>query len=596
MSSQFTKVPIWNPNAELPLAEAIKDDAINKSFNAEQGKALEVLTGRHVINAGAGTGKTSTLVARVNRIAKAYPGSRILMISFTKKSAEEIRQRIGSTPHVAVSTFHSLAYQILRSVGVRYQVITNEPTQDAVISKIIGLRNTTTDEVKKSLRQIESPDAETNAVRDEYLAYLREHQQMTFDTMQIFALRLLQENKALLTSWQERFDFYLVDEYQDVDAIQVALIHLLAQRTGNLTVAGDRRQSIYSFRGSVPDAIGKFAESAVHYDLTVNYRCNRAVLGLGNRIMAKENPLLAAVNNPTPIWPRYLMAADMKDEAKEVVNEIVALHKAGTEYKDMAILFRSCSASASIVQELLRRKIPAISKGTVTLTHTKPPYCGIIRLFRFMLTPDDKERFKVIMPVLYLRKGMLKDIVTLSVKKGCTLMEAAQKLEIPHFHKEYIGELSEAITAAARMKPNKAVLHLLIHGYGKYIGPEMEELVRNMAAGLSEYPSVTAYLNFIDDLQEQAEEMKKLTATSTDYIQLMTIHAAKGKEWNTVFLIGAQDGVLPSAHEGTALEEERRLLYVAVTRAKERLYISYPRLSEKHSEPNEVSRFLREIF
>ena len=524
------------------------------------------------------------------------PDSRVLMISFTKKSAQELRQRIGSTPNVTVSTFHSLAYQILRSAGVRYQVITNEATQDAVISKIIGLRNTTTDEVKKSLRQIEAPDAETKAVRDEYLTYLKEHQQMTFDTMQIFALRLLQGNKALLTSWQERFDFYLVDEYQDVDAIQVALIHLLAQRTGNLTVAGDRRQSIYSFRGSVPDAIGKFAESAVHYDLTVNYRCNRAVLGLGNRIMAKEKPLLAAVNNPTPIFPKYLMAADMKDEAKEVVNEIVALHKAGTEYKDMAILFRSCSASASIVQELLRRKIPAISKGTVTLPHTKPPYCGIVRLFRFMLTPDDKERFKAIMPVLYLRKGMLKDIVAISVKNGCTLMKATQKLNIPHFHREYIEELSEAITAAKKMRPSEAALHLLNHGYGQYIGPEMTESLRNMANSLNDYPSITAYLNFIDDLQEQAEEMKKLTATSTDYIQLMTIHAAKGKEWNTVFLIGAQDGCLPSSHDGTDLEEERRLLYVAVTRAKERLYISYPRLSEKHNEPNEVSRFLREIF
>ncbi len=595
--STFTKVPIWNPNAELPLAEAIKDDAINKSFNAEQEAALEHLTGRHVINAGAGTGKSTCLVARMRRILEMSPDSRVLMISFTKKSAQELRQRIGSTPNTAVSTFHSLAYQILRSAGVRYQVTTSEATQDAVISKIIGLRNTTTDEVKKSLRQIEAPDAETKAVRDEYLTYLKEHQQMSFDTMQIFALQLLQENEAVLRAWQERFDYYLVDEYQDVDAIQVELIHLLARRTGNLCVCGDSRQNIYGFRGSTSNSIAQFAKTATSYDLTVNYRCNRAILGLGNRIMAKEKPLLAAVDdNPTPIFPRYLMAADMKDEAKEVVNEIVALHKAGTEYKDMAILFRSCSASASIVQELLRRKIPAISKGTVTLTHTKPPYCGIVRLFRFMLTPDDKERFKSIMPVLYLRKGMLKDIVTISVKTGCTLMEASMKLNLPHFHKEYIEELSEAIIEAAKMTPSQAAFHLLNHGYGQYIGPEMTESVRNMANNLNDYPSITAYLNFIDDLQEQAEEMKKLTATSTDYIQLMTIHAAKGKEWNTVFLIGAQDGVLPSAHEGTDLEEERRLLYVAVTRAKERLYISYPRLSEKHSEPNEVSRFLREIF
>lgn len=594
--STFTKEPSWNPNAESPLAEAIKDDAVNKSFNVEQEKALEVLTGRHVINAGAGTGKTTCLVARTRRILEAYPESRVLLISFTKKAAEEIRQRIGSTNNVNVSTFHSLAYHILRSAGVNYQVTTSETMQDALISKIIGLRNTTTDAVKKSLRQIDVIHEDTKAVHEEYLKYLRDHRLVTFDTMLLFSLQLFQENEAVLRAWQERYDFYLVDEYQDVDEIQSELIHLLSRRTGNLCVCGDSRQNIYGFRGSKSTSISQFAETATQYDLTINYRCNRAILGLGNRIMAKEKPLLAAVDNPAPIYPKYLMAMDGLDEAKSVVNEIVALHKEGTAYKDIAVLFRSCSASSQIVQELLRRKIPAVSKGTVTLNHTKPPYCGIVRLFRFMLNPDDKERFRIIMPILYLRKGLLKDIVAISVKNSCPLLEATQRLDIPHFHKEYIEKLSEAITAAAKMRPSEAALHLLNHGYGQYIGPEMTESVRNMANNLNDYPSITAYLNFIDDLQEQAEEMKKLTATSTDYIQLMTIHAAKGKEWNTVFLIGAQDGVLPSAHEGTDLDEERRLLYVAVTRAKERLYISYPRLSEKHSEPNEVSRFLREIF
>lgn len=188
--STFTKVPSWNPNAELPLADAIKDDAINKSFNIEQEKALEVLTGAHVINAGAGTGKTTCLVARTRKILETYTESRILLISFTKKAAEEIRQRIGSTSNVTVSTFHSLAYHILRSAGVNYQVTTSETMQDALISKIIGLRNTTTEAVKKSLRQINVIHKDTLAVREEYLTYLRKHQQMTFDTILVESLHL----------------------------------------------------------------------------------------------------------------------------------------------------------------------------------------------------------------------------------------------------------------------------------------------------------------------------------------------------------------------------------------------------------------------
>ena len=390
LMSTFTKVHSWNPNAELPLANAIKDDAINKSFNIEQEKALEVLTGRHVINAGAGTGKTTCLVARTRKILETYPESRVLLISFTKKAAEEIRQRIGSTSNVDVSTFHSLSYKILRSAGVNYQVTTSETMQDALISKIIGLRNTTTDAVKKSLRQIDVIHEDTKAVHEEYLKYLRDHRLVTFDTMLLFSLQLLQENEAVLRAWQERYDFYLVDEYQDVDEIQSELIHLLSRRTGNLCVCGDSRQNIYGFRGSKSTSISQFAETATRYDLTVNYRCNRAILGLGNRIMAMEKPLLAAVNNPAPIYPQYLMATDAEDEAKEVVNEIVALHKEGIAFNDMAVLFRSCSASSFLVQELLQRKIPAVSKGVISLSHTKPPYCGIVRLFRFMLNPNDR--------------------------------------------------------------------------------------------------------------------------------------------------------------------------------------------------------------
>ena len=594
--SEFTKIPCWSSNASPPLAEVTKEKCARNELNKEQLAALEVLTGRHVINAGAGSGKSSVLIARMLLINKTYPDSKVLMISFTKKSAMELRDRIGGRTNVTISTFHSLAYHIMRSAGLRFTVITSEAEQESVIGRLIKKRKTTIEEVQQSLHHIEVEDADTKAVREEYLAYLQNHQQTTFDTMQIFALQLLQKDKALLASWWARADFLLVDEGQDQDAQQLGIIELLSQRTNNLCVCSDTRQSIYSFRGAVPDAIGKIAEIATQYDLSINYRSNRAILGLANEVMAKDKPLLAAVENPAPIYPKYIMATDGLDEARAVVDEIAFLHKQGQPYKEMTVLFRSCAASSYVVQELLKRKIPAISKGAITLTHTKPPYCGVVRLFRFMLKPGDKDCFKAIMPILYLRKGMLQTIVTIVVKTGCSLMEATQKLNLPFFHKEYLSELSDAMIDASKMTPSQAALHLLQHGYGKYIGPELTEAIKHMADELKEYSSITAYLNFLDDLKEQAEAMRQLTATSTDFLELMTIHASKGKEFDTVFLIGAQDGVLPSNHDGVDIEEERRLLYVAVTRAKERLYISFPRTSENHKDPNEVSRFLREIF
>ncbi len=441
MSSQFTKVPSWSstPNAELPLADAVEKQEVNH-LNAEQEAAIEVLTGRHLINAGAGTGKTTCLVARTRKILEMYPESRVLLISFTKKSVEELRQRIGSTPKVEVSTFHSLAFHILRSAGMQFQVaMTSEAEQDALISEIIGQRNTTIEAVKQSLRKTEPKHEDTKVAREEYLAYLREHQQMTFDTMQLFALRLLRENKAVLRAWSGKVTHILVDEYQDVDELQAEIVELLSQRTGNLTVAGDSRQSIYSFRGAVPDAISNFAKTATQHDLTVSHRSGRGILGLANLIMPQEKPLLAAIDNPVPVYPKYLEAYNAEDEAATVLDEITYLHKKGTPYKDMAILYRSSAASSNIIPLLSKRKITEVNKGT--------------------------------------------------------------------------------------------------------------------------------------------------------------IHSSKGREWSVVFVVGAAEGCLPSIHcQGSAIEEERRLLYTAVTRAKSRLYISYPRISNNHKEPNEPSRFLSEIF
>ena len=206
-----------------------------------------------------------------------------------------------------------------------------------------------------------------------------------------------------------------------------------------MTVAGDSRQSIYSFRGALPDAIEKFSRTAQQHDLTVSHRSGRGILGLANLIMPKDRPLLAAISNPVPVYPKYLEAYNAEDEAATVLDEITYLHKNGTPYKDMAILYRSSAASSNIIPMLSKHKITEVNKGT--------------------------------------------------------------------------------------------------------------------------------------------------------------IHSSKGREWPVVFVVGAAEGCLPSIHcQGSAIEEERRLLYTAVTRAKSHLYISYPRISNNHTEPNEPSRFLSEIF
>ncbi len=603
MENTFSKIPPWDTSTSLPLAPTIPVTMVRESssesknnLNDQQLETLRTLPGYHAINAGAGTGKSTCLIARMVLINDQYPDARIMMISFTKRSASDLKDRIGSQSNVTVSTFHSLAYRILQSSGYRFKVLTNEAVQESMLRKLIGKSNTTLDDVKRSLQKETGIDPDTMKIRKKYLQQLEKQHLVTFDTMQIFALQMLQDNPNLLHRWQNSYDYWLVDEYQDVDEHQRELIQLLSSRSGNITVVGDARQAIYSFRGSVPHAMEEFSSNARTYDLTLNYRCNQAILGLANKIMKQYDPLTSASSDTDPIYPQYLMARNPEDEAKKVVDKIEQLHRAGMKYEDMTILFRSSAASVAIVQELLSRKIPAISKSSVSLKTSRMPYCGIIKLFRFVLQPEDPDAFKTIMPILYLKKGLFRTISSIRKKEGLSWLDAALQLDIPFFHREYLEEITSAIQDAKDMTPKKAALHLLDHGYGKYIGKDLEEAIRELAEELEDYPSITAYMTYLDNLQEQITAMKDLAAKNIDYIQLMTIHSAKGMEWNTVFLIGAYDGCLPSGRDDADLDEEQRLLYVAVTRAKDQLFISYPRMTEQHKNPNEVSRFLREAF
>ena len=599
--SKFTTHPSWIKNpVNLPLAVSMANDTIIKeepaAFNDEQLRAISQLTGRNCINAGAGTGKSTCLIARMQRINQEYPKAHILMISFTRKSARELRDRIGSPQYVQVSTFHSLAFHILRNNGFAdFKIDMNEASQAALIQSLIGRSDTTPEEVIHSLRRQNTASKPTMAIRKRYLNALLKSKILTFDTMQVFALMLLKKYANILHRWQKCYDFILIDEYQDVDALQAELLELLCQSNQNLCVVGDSRQSIYSFRGALPEAMKKFSCDAI-YDLTMNYRCNPAILGLANRIMPREKPLVSAHSAVDPIYPEYLSADDETDEAQQIAASIQKLHKAGLGYKDIVVLYRSSSVASRLLEELISRKIPAISTSNFHNKYNSMPISGLISLLTAVIQPDHPDTFKKILPILYLRKNLFKTIKDTSAKKNISFLDAAQTLDLPFFHREYIAKLSTALTQARKLPPDDAANLLLKQGYGKYIGPEMLPSAENFVTRLKDYLTIPSYLAHIDELRERYNAMRKLAASNTDYIQLMSIHASKGIEFNTVFLIGCYDGSLPSSRDDVNQEEERRLLYVANTRAKERLFISYPRSSEKSIEPNPASRFLREAF
>ncbi|MBR2142755.1 ATP-dependent helicase [Anaerovibrio sp.] len=611
--NEYQSIPAFISKAKpvIPMAETVSTSpvmmvreggAAANHLNDEQLAAVSNLTGLTVVNAGAGTGKSTLLVERMRRIKTLHPNTNVLMISFTKKAAQELKDRISSIGITGcqISTLHSLAYHsLMKDKTGSFTVLTSDNYRRSLISKLITAKmDISTEDVIFALHSPSRARKDANTVMRKYLKQLQKNRQIDLDSMQLLALEKL-DDKAVCRYWQSKYDFILVDEAQDLDEVQLAIINKLSSNHKNLCCVGDTRQSIYGFRGSMPDVLNKLEKDneAMNYDMTINYRCSPAILGLANRIMSEYKPLIANNRYGYNVLPQYLVADNEQDEAAILVKEVQKRHKAGITYKDMAIIYRSSIVSRSVVHLLLDKKIPFVCSNLTGFLYNQQPLRGMVTLLRYLNNPNDKQIWPEILPMLFLKRTAQKDIEKVMQAKDLSFIEAINELELPFFHKDYIERFTTGILKASNQKPNDAIKTLITAGYNKLIGKPAIPTVEAMADEAEGYDTIYAYLAHIDQRYEEYQQMKKAASNAAgDCIRLMTIHAAKGLEFNTVFIIGAYDGIIPAGNDGTDIAEEKRLLYVAVTRAKERLYISYPKYTEKSISPNEASRFLREVF
>ena len=255
----------------IPLQQSVASVKGTTTLNEQQLAAIQDLQGYHVINAGPGTGKTATLVARLQRIHKVYPTATVLMLAFSKSAAQELRERVGNMSGVTISTFHSLAYHVIKSSGWHFTVDTSTENQESMISSIItNQTKTTVAEVVKSLHSVKGASRSTLRVRTKYLNLLKDTHTVTFDTMIIFAVKILRKHAGLRNYWQN-FDLVQVDEAGDINPAQAEMLKILVAQTKNLCIAGDSRQQIFGFRGA-HGAMKEFSKVATVHELTLNYR------------------------------------------------------------------------------------------------------------------------------------------------------------------------------------------------------------------------------------------------------------------------------------------------------------------------------------
>lgn len=590
-STLFRFFEIWQ---NITMFTNITRGLFTPMLNDEQQAAIQEVTGYHAINSGAGTGKTMVLVERLARIHQLYPTATGLMLAFTKSAALELSQRVGSMDGVRISTLHSLSYHIIKSSGWKFTVEPSAENQESLIKGLIGDRSiVTVPEVVQSLHMVSGISTAVTRIRNKFLKWLREQQVVTFDTMPLFALTLLRKHTGLRSSWQNRYDFVQLDEAQDLDAIQAELIQLLTVTTKNLCCCGDSRQEIYGFRGSY-GFMKEFSESAINHSLSCNYRCNPAILILANQIMSEYKPLVS-VSKVSPHQPQFITAKDDNDEAKFVVDEITRLNKQGQEYKDTAILYRSSAVAEAVIQELLSRQIPFQTKSALPVKYNRKPYREIIRLLKYVSDPKI-ENLREILSIFYIKKSRIAEVENTVSEQQYTLMKALPMLTAKSYHRAYVEELSDAVDAVIGMSPARAIRQLMKHGLDRYFGESMTLAVETVIADLLKYATVEEFLQQVETTQTQLKKIRENAVKNNDAVQLMTIHTAKGTEFKNVFVIGAHEGSLPSSRPDADIAEEKRLMYVTVTRAEERLYISYPKYNAETIEENKPSRFLAGLF
>ena len=623
-------------------------------LNKEQRLAAETLEGPVLILAGAGSGKTRALTYRVaNLIDHGVAPWHILAITLTKKAAKEMKERVSALTgekgeEVWVSTFHSMCARILRrdidKLGyTRSFTIYDEDDQSAVLKE--QLKHFNIDDKMLSVRELKgkisdaknkllSPDEwfrqsekdfRCQQIHDIYDGYEKRHKAPNardFDDLLVRTLELFADHPPVLESYRERFQYVHVDEYQDTNFAQYTLVKLITKNSRNLCVVGDDDQSIYGWRGAdirnILDFQKDFPDAKV-IKLEQNYRSTANILDAANQVIAHnagrmEKALWTELPAGEPI--KLFAAGDEREEAAWVCDRIAQQHRRHREYSDMAVLYRSNAQSRVLEEMLVRAGIPYRIYGGLRF-YDRKEVKDIVAYLRAIVNPSDDASLKRIInqPKRSIGDSTVAELSRYAAEKDMPLYSAL--VDIPESlsarPRKCVSDFGELMNELVLTREDMGVSEFVEHVLERTGLKEMYE--RDLSdEGKARMENVQEFLGAVAEYEKAAdnpslEDYLENIALVTDLdnadlkssnVTLMTIHSAKGLEFPIVFMVGLEEGIFPngrSLHDDNRLEEERRLCYVAITRAREMLFISYAaqRMLYNQVNYNAPSRFLKEI-
>jgi DNA helicase-2/ATP-dependent DNA helicase PcrA len=623
-------------------------------LNVAQREAVETVDGPILILAGAGSGKTKTLTHRIAYLISheaAWPNE-ILAVTFTNKAAHEMRERLGNLLKQDgkgrsfmpwMGTFHSICVRLLRidgeSIGIaRNYVIYDEDDRLGLIKQAMKQLSIAESEVKSKTvssiisssknKMIDAKEYEATAdypyqkniakIFKRYEAMRKEASALDFDDLLIETVRLFREKPEIRARWQKNFKYIMIDEYQDTNAAQYNIVNLLVGEKQNICVVGDDWQSIYSWRGADFTNILNFErdfKNAKIIKLEQNYRSTGNILKAASNVIAKntvkaDKNIWTEAEDGMPVQVREMY--DESEEASMLAERISSQVSLGArKYGDFAVLYRTNAQSYNLERSFLHHRIPYQIVGGVRF-YDRKEIKDLVAYLKLVYQPNDRMSFSRIanVPTRGIGSTSLERFFIWQSTSGFDLLAALKSIEscntVTGKAKKSMLALGEKLDKIRQLTDSAAPAEIIKElissmGYKAYVldgTPQAEDREANIEALVIDAQN---YVSLSDFLEEVSLMSSTDVSTTDQKVTLMTLHAAKGLEFPVVFIVGMEEGILPHARVYDAgiseLEEERRLAYVGMTRAREELHLVYARSRMQYGGRTygQVSRFIEEI-
>ena len=609
--------------------------------NKEQKEAIMHRDGPAMVLAGPGAGKTYVITNRVKALIDEYgvKPEQILVVTFSKAAAVEMKERFemltgGRRLPVRFGTFHSVFFQILR-LAYHYEVkdIATPALKYRFLEETLNETGYEVDDKKEFLSDIEK---EISRVKGEgieidcyfssacsaeifqkmyrgYQEKLQRHRCLDFDDMVVYTYQLLKEREDIRRRWQAQFRYLLIDEFQDINRLQYETVCMLAEPENNLFIVGDDDQSIYGFRGAKPGIMLSFPKrfpDTKQIVLGVNYRCSDEIMKAAERLIGKNNEryekhIVANKGKEQPVHMKK--CENLPYEAEKIVAQIQMYQKEGIAYQEMAVLFRTNMQMRLLAGKLMEHGVPFTMRENLPNLFDTWMAKDIMCYLQLALGNRSREKFLKIAnrPVRYLsRTAFTESEVSFDKLRAYYAVKNQEWME------ERIWNFEYDLKNLASLSPYAAI-HFIRKGigYDEFLKTYADErnvnaddwfdVLDEMQEMARDKKSIPEFLSFVenygDTLEEIRQEQKKQQVKEEPGVSLMTMHASKGLEFPVVFVPTLNEDIVPyrkAVQEGN-LEEERRMLYVAMTRAKTYLHLSF--VKERFHKEAEPSPFLYEI-